>query len=271
MKRVFYKILSIPVKPESFQVIQGMIVGKGGIRMTKVRIPLLDEARGAAILCMVFYHLLYDLRSAGLWDGALLELSAVKAARNLFAGFFIGTAGCCCHLSHDNWRRGGVCILAAGAVSLGAGVVGLSIRFGVLHLMGSCILLAALLNPYFEKIPSGAGILLSVTVAAITAGLPAGRCRWLELPEELGACGTLYPLGLIGAGFISEDYYPLLPWAGIFFAGYFLWKQIMAKGIPPFATKSRSRFLAACGRKTLLIYLLHQPVLMGLLWLYSAL
>ena len=239
--------------------------------MEKKRIPLLDEARGAAILCMVFYHLLYDLRGAGLWDGALLGLSAVKAVRDLFAGFFIAAAGFCCHLSHDNWRRGGLCLLAAGIVAMGAGAAGFSIRFGVLHLLGSCILLAALLEPWLQKIPSGAGILLSVLIAAVTAWLPEGRLLWGKLPEWTAGSGALYPLGLVDAEFVSEDYYPLLPWAGVFFGGYFAGKLIMAKGIPPFAMISRSRFLAACGRKTLLIYLLHQPVLMGLLWLYSAL
>lgn len=231
----------------------------------KRRIPLLDEARGFAILCMVGYHFLYDLRSAGLWEGALLASPVMDGLRDLFAGLFVAVAGACCLLSRNNWRRGGICILAAEGVAMAAGVMGFPIWFGVLHLLGSSMLLAALGEPLLDKIRPQIGFGTAALAAVLTAGLPEGRFWGMEVPEWLVRSGALYPLGLAEEGFRSTDYFPFLPWGMVFFAGFFAGKWIMAKGIPPFAMKSRSPFLAACGRKTLLIYLVHQPVLVGAL------
>ncbi len=231
----------------------------------KRRIPLLDEVRGFAILCMVGYHSLYDLRSAGLWEGELLTLPLMDGLRDLFAGLFVAVAGACCLLSRNNWRRGGICILAAEGVAMAAGVMGFPIWFGVLHLLGSSMLLAALAGPALEKVPPLAGLGVAAFAAALTAGLPEGRFLGMKVPEWLVRSGALYPLGLAEEGFRSTDYFPFLPWGMVFFFGFFAGKWIMAKEIPPFAMKSRSRFLAACGRKTLLIYLVHQPVLIGAL------
>lgn len=232
------------------------------------RIPLLDEVRGFAVLAMAGYHLLWDLEGLP-WAAALLGHPAMGAARNLFAGLFVAMAGGCCLLSRNNWRRGGLCLLAAEAVSMAAGVIGVSIRFGVLHLLGTSMVLAAWAMPVLEKIPARWGFWGAVGVVLLTAGLPQGRFLWMALPEWEGWSGALYPLGIWGGRVPAADYFPLLPWGGVFFGGFFAGKKIMARGIPPFAMKRRSRFLAACGRNTLWIYLLHQPVLMGALLLFG--
>ena len=71
--------------------------------------------------------------------------------------------------------------------------------------------------------------------------------------------------------FHSSDYFPLIPWMFLYLCGYFLWRavghrrRVMEKLKPGFAP------LAFLGRHSLLIYLLHQPVLMGVFLLLGKL
>ena len=77
----------------------------------------------------------------------------------------------------------------------------------------------------------------------------------------------LYPIGLRTAGFSSADYFPLFPYLGYFLAGvYFGLRLYPARRslLPAFSfTGKFSRLLSFCGRHSLLLYLLHQPVLIA--------
>ena len=66
--------------------------------------------------------------------------------------------------------------------------------------------------------------------------------------------------------FSSSDYFPLLPWVFLYWAGYFFAQWFRARctaqpGLPPKALRP----LCAVGSRTLLIYMLHQPVIYGAL------
>lgn len=132
---------------------------------------------------------------------------------------------------------------------------------------GSFILFAAL-RPLLEKIPPLTGVLVSALLFFTTWHLPAGRLSlfgvtlW-QIPEALRSVPWLFPLGLHGASFASADYFPLFPWLFLFLAGSFLGVWAKEGKLPSFVYRSRSRFLAVTGKNSLLIYLLHQPVLMA--------
>ena len=81
----------------------------------------------------------------------------------------------------------------------------------------------------------------------------------------LYGCKYLAFIGFRTDDFVSMDYFPLLPWLFLFFFGYFLWRLIESKGLQGRFTK---RIPAAdfIGRHSLLIYILHQPVLYGACW-----
>ena len=70
----------------------------------------------------------------------------------------------------------------------------------------------------------------------------------------------LWMLGIVAPGFSSADYFPLLPWVFLFFAGYYLYE--LRQGEP---CALRLPFVTAIGRHSLLIYLLHQPLVYGAL------
>ncbi len=73
----------------------------------------------------------------------------------------------------------------------------------------------------------------------------------------------LWAIGLWDKNFFSADYFPLFPWIFIFLLGTWLGGVIKEKRLPEWFYTSNPRFFSKVGRKAFIIYLLHQPVLMG--------
>ena len=147
-----------------------------------------------------------------------------------------------------------------------------SIWFGVLHLNAAAVLLTCLVRPLLQRIPAKAGLAASAALFALTNQLPQGfigfeGLRLCALPAGLYRA-NLFWLGLPDlTRFSSADYFPLLPWVFLFWCGVFLarlWHP--GRGEPPAALQP----LCAIGRSTLPVYMLHQPVLYGLLWVGHA-
>lgn len=239
------------------------------------RIALLDEIRGLCVVLMVIHHAFYTV-------GYLFDVPLGRdlfrwclPVQPLFSGAFFFLCGLCSTLSRNNWKRGGLLALAAGAVSL---VMWLflpeePIWFGALHMLASCILLYALCRPLLEKIPAWVGIPVCVILTVLCWDLRAGAGGrfgipglWqAPLPEALTRQGWLYPLGLGRIGGIQSDYYPLLPWGFVFLAGSFSGRYLPR--LPEALRRSHLPPLAFAGRHALLIYLAHQPVIYGVTWL----
>ncbi len=145
------------------------------------------------------------------------------------------------------------------------------IWFGVLHLLGCAALLTCLLHPALEKLPPLAGVTGSAVLFTLLNQLPQG---WLGFEgTHLAALPAawykpnLFWLGLPDLTvFSSSDYFPLLPWVFLYWVGYFFARWFRARctaqpGLPPKALRP----LCAVGSRTLLIYMLHQPVIYGAL------
>lgn len=91
---------------------------------------------------------------------------------------------------------------------------------------------------------------------------PAGRR--LALPQALYASYTTAYLGFMPKSFFSTDYFPLLPWLFLFWAGYFL-HHLVGRGRLAPLRRSVCPPLGWMGRHSLVLYLLHQPVILGVL------
>ena len=241
------------------------------------RVGLIDQVRGFAILCMVLYHLGYDLVALFGVDWRWMFSPAMDLIRNLFAGAFICISGVACLYSHSNLRRGGIA-LALGFVMTAATWLMMRsqlILFGILHCLGCCMILYGLLHRFLEKIPTVPGAVVCICLLVITWRLPGGSV-WLPFVGDIVLPSWLYqpwlaPLGLPGAGFFSSDYFPLLPWALVFFAGSFLGRPLRAGRAPDWVYRTQCKPLAFVGRHTIWVYLLHQPVVYGLLTVFFAL
>lgn len=227
------------------------------------RIWELDAVRGILLGLMVYVHVMFDL----------VELFGVVSPAGLgFYDFcrrwtgilFITLSGVCATLGAHPVKRGlfvlagGLCVTAvtAGMYLLGMAGRDILIYFGVLHCLGLCMLCWALLR----HIPAPVRLVLGVGMIALGIYfLKAVRVdTW-----------ALIPLGLLPPRFISSDYFPLLPNLGYFLIGSFLGNTVYRKkaGLLPesWGQNFVSRFFAFCGRHSLTIYLLHQPLIYGVI------
>ena len=237
------------------------------------RVHGLDLLRGAAILVMVVYHGLFSLVYI---FGADLDWFRDPIFNNLGAPLIGGTftliSGISSRFSRSSVKRG-LKVLAWGLVMTAVTAIAvpdLIIQFGILHLMGCCMILIALLKPLLDKIPRGIGAAVFALLYALTYNLPHVYLGWKHLwmfPVQTEN-PFLFPLGMITGGFYSSDYYPIIPWFFLFVVGYYLGSWVKEGRAPAWLYPSRLPWLEFVGRHTLWVYVLHQPLLVAIFWLF---
>ncbi len=248
---------------------------KGG----KQRIHALDELRGFAVFCMVFYHGFYSIGYFFGWDWGIWLVNFFRPVEPLFAGLFILISGICSNLSHSNIERGAKLFFISYAVTVVTYfAVGSqsAIRFGILHMLSIAMMLFGVTAVVLRFVPLWVGIPLNVLLFLFTLSVSSGSVGipyvWsLSLPAEWYQTDFLYPLGLHPKNFSSSDYFPLMPWLFLFFTGGFLGRLAAQKKFPKGMYKKHIGFFAVMGRHALLIYLVHQPVIFGLCQLMALL
>ncbi len=224
------------------------------MKSSSVRLWQIDFFRGVAIFLMASFHFVFDLNYY--WDYPVDYLSGFwYYVGKLSAILFTFIAGISASLSYRHIRRGLVVLAWGLFITLATYLLTPQtyIRFGILHMQGSCMLLFPLLKNLRSVWLAAAGTIVFVTG------------QWTA---QLTGPAFLLPLGVTPATFQSLDYYPLLPWAGLFLYGVALGKLSFRDHAPrsqpqPFWVRP---FVVA-GRHSLSIYLIHQPMLIALLWI----
>ena len=229
------------------------------------RIWELDALRGLCLLGMVIIHFVYDL--VELYRLVQWEYPAIYTFVQSWGGvLFLLISGICVTLGKHHIRRG-LMVLGAGLLCTlvtagmyfwGMSGIGIIIYFGVLHCLGCCMLLW---HPV-RKWPIWALAIFGVVFVA--AGF------WLQALPRVEYF-WLVPLGIVPRGFQSSDYFPLLPHLGFFLLGAVLGKTLYRRKETLFPKVNPRNpailFLQGCGKHSLWIYLLHQPVLNGIFYL----
>lgn len=242
------------------------------------RIWELDFFRGCMILLMFLAHFLYDLMLFGTtWSFAVPAWAepANAAWRFLMSddytffdsvivfGFF-AAAGVSSSLTRSGWMHGLKVLGFAFVVSLCSGLVGMVIRFGVLHALGVCMLFEALLRSLKAN-----KIVVGVLAALfLLAGLyPMSGA---PLPEVLRPYDWFFevfgwPIG------VYDDYTPLIPHLGLFLLGSLAGRTVYAqkRSLAPAARPLIGRPIEFLGRHSLPIYVTHQLILFGLFTAFS--
>ncbi|MBU0496916.1 MAG: DUF1624 domain-containing protein [Candidatus Thermoplasmatota archaeon] len=233
----------------------------------------IDTLRGVAIIAMIFFHILYDLSFLRIESlGIYYELSVVFPY--VFGSLFIFIVGLSLTLSFEGAKkklsqpqlykkfffRGikifslGLLITVVSWLYYPPGVI----LFGVLHCIGlSIILCYPFLTRYHLTLPSGLVLLfVGILLRQVMAGFP-----WLLW------------LGLRPQHFYTLDYYPLLPWMGVMLIGIYIGNYLYPQGVrrfnlPDWSQKIPVSYMQTLGRHSLIIYLLHQPLIFLILMAY---
>lgn len=229
------------------------------------RIALLDLARSAALVGMVAFHLSYDLLMFGLLPPSYAGTAAFYYHARIVAGAFIFLAGLGLFLAHPvaiDWRKFArrlVKIVAAAALVTQATRVALPeayVFFGILH----AIALFSLLGLGFLRLPAWA--ILATGIAVFFAGD--------FLQSTAFDAPLLKFLGLSTTPAYTVDFEPVFPWFGVFLIGAAIgklgggiWRRL---ALWPANRTPLLRALSWPGQHSLAIYLIHQPVLLGLVW-----
>ncbi len=240
------------------------------------RIHFLDELRGFAVFCMVFYHGFFIVGDYFGLEAANKLFDFFTPVEPMFAALFIAICGISCSLSRSNLKRGLILLGIALGMTLVTAVIlpefgmdGLQIRFGILHFLSVAILLYTLFEKKLKKANPFVGILACAVLYPFTSGiekgiLSYGELVFFKLPEVLYKTDWLMPLGIYSPSFFSGDYFPIFPNIFIFLAGVFLGRYFSVRGFSEWSYKKRSGFFAFLGRKALIIYVAHMPVIFGL-------
>ena len=242
-----------------------MILKKGKDRFWEI-----DFLRGFAIILMIFFHILYDLNFFSITNFRIYSGIILYIAR-LSASIFVVLAGISLSISYSkskNWLKTNDIILKfikRGLKILFLGVIISVITwfyiprgfvvFGILHFIGTSIILSLIFIRYrvINIIFGLFFIIVGFYLKSLTFDF-----------------NILIPLGFIPNNFWTIDYFPLFPWFGIFLIGISIGNIIYPDFKRKYEIKDLSKKLLVksfcfLGRNSLLIYFLHQPIIIGII------
>ncbi|WP_406655614.1 heparan-alpha-glucosaminide N-acetyltransferase [Methanolobus sp. ZRKC2] len=232
-----------------------------------------DVFRGIAIICMVIYHIFFDLYFLGIYETDIHSGIPLLIGRGA-AIIFIFLVGVSLTLSYSRARlssggkknlfpkylkRGliiffwGLVITVVTGLFLERGVI----VFGILHLIGVSIILA---YPFLKY--RGTPLIIGFFIILLGFFMEGA---YVDFPWLLW-------IGFKPFGFYTFDYFPLVPWFGFVLLGVFT-GNVLYEGyqrqfeICDCEDRPSVRVLDLFGRHSLFIYLVHQPIILGLLML----
>ena len=170
----------------------------------------------------------------------------------------------------------GVSALVGTIVSVMAGYATAKFNFrgknAAIGIIMACMLMPAALltiplRPLLSRIPPRPGLALSFALFLVLRDVNKGflglaDVPLLYLPRNWYANTLSAGLGFPAPSFVSSDYFPLLLWLFLFWAGFYLYRL---RPETPAVPDIRLPGIGAIGRRSLMVYLLHQPVIYGLL------
>jgi uncharacterized membrane protein len=214
----------------------------------KKRFPFIDFIRGFAVILMVYFHLAYDLTMFHYTDIDFLKDPFWFWLPRFIVFLFLLSVGVSIGLAHKNKLHVRAYLLRLAKIGTGAILISIGsyyafpknwIYFGTLH----CIFFVTILVTPLRKHPV-ISLILAITI--------------------LGLDLTLYAIPFWEMRHPSLDYIPLFPWISVSLLGIFAYKIGIHKINLP--CNVFVNFVNKLGRHAFKIYILHQPILYGLVY-----
>ena len=247
------------------------------MKAKKKRIELLDGLRGFAVVLMVIHHALYNawaFLDAPLW---LYRNPVFNVLQIIFIGVFVAISGVSSRFSKGNVERGAIVLVIAFIITYITTHMGMPITFGILHLLGFSMMFYGITRKLWDNISRKiapviyialivasalARLLLSPSTESVVNAL--ARLSISLSSDNLVIHDILSVLGWRQHGFVSFDYQPILPWIFVFLFGTWVGEYIRENKFPLWFYEMKVPFFPLVGRNALLIYVLHQPILVGI-------
>jgi uncharacterized membrane protein len=235
----------------------------------RCRFAGLDTLRGVALVNMIAYHACWDIVNFFEVDWGWYGSFWAYLWQQSICWTFVLLSGFCWNLGRRKGRRG-LAALGGGALVSAVTVTLMPsgrIICGVLTLLGTATLLTIPLDRLLRRVPARLGAACSFLLFLLTRETAQGflglqGVRLVTLPRSWYQNDVTACLGFPGPSFQSADYFPLLPWIFLFWTGYYLYRLRRQE-----RREISLPVVTGLGRNSLLVYLLHQPVVCGALWI----
>jgi len=224
----------------------------------------IDFLRGTAIIMMIIFHILFDIDFFGYYP-MNVQMGFWRYFAIITASIFIFLSGVSLTISYSRKKNftkhlfRGMKIFGLGMIAtlatwlfIGNGFV----IFGILHFIGLSVIIG-----YFLVRFKVINLLLGIIIIILGFGL------WTMVFDF----PWLLWLGLRPSGFYSIDYFPMLPWFGVFLFGLAFGNRFYPSGKRCFRIMNLQSSLVKdfcfLGRHSLVIYLVHQVIIVSVLWI----
>ena len=241
---------------------------------TKLRYSRIDNIRAIAVVSMVLYHAAWDLVFLYGFNWQWYKDTPGFIWQQSICWTFILLSGFCHSMSRSPFKNSLRVFLAGLLVTAVTWVFtpNIKITFGVLTLLGSSGLIVTVLDKPLKKLHPIAGIIVFAMLFALTrlvnsGYLGFGEIKLLELPRSLYANYLSTFLGFPFRGFRSSDYFSLMPWFNLYVIGNYINKLFVKYELMKLLVGKEIKALLFLSKNSLIIYLLHQPIISAIFYL----
>jgi uncharacterized membrane protein len=231
-------------------------------RAAPARLVGVDALRGLAIVAMAAYHFAFDLRYFGVTRSDFEHAWPWLVARAAILGTFLLLVGISLALAARAgvaWRHHLARVARIAACALAVSVASYAmfpqsfIYFGVLHAIAVVSLVAWPLRARPVAAAAIGVVIVAAGLAIASPGFDPRAWSWI---------------GFVATKPRTEDFVPLFPWAGVVLVGIGAGHALSRRDFAAVRPLARApAWLALLGRHSLLVYMVHQPILIGALWI----
>ena len=239
------------------------------------RYHILDEIRGLVLIHMILFHTIWDMVYIYHYNMEWFRSDLAYIWQQWICCTFIVLSGFCWNLGKRKVRRG-IIVFGCGLLVTAVTIIFTPesrVVFGVLTLLGSCMLFLCPLDKVLQRVKPGCGVIfcggLFLIFRNINKGyLGFGEWKPIKLPAEWYADFITTYWGFPSSDFYSTDYFPVFPWFFLFCMGYFLYACVKKRRMLECLETVRCRALEVLGEHSLKIYMVHQPIIMLVLHIF---